>query len=1281
MAVYYTSTGDKDVIVNGVTYSNFIKIKGTRNLPVIDTITNPICVGQNINLSTPSTGTAYEWAISNNNFASNVYTSSSQNPGLVNTSSYSAGTYKVRLRVKEDCCGWSIPKYSQFIITTPTGPAQPITGPTVACQGSTKTYSTTAALNATSYNWTVPLGAIINSGQGTLSISVTFSTAGGNVTVSPVGCTSGTSSSLGVTVNQAPSATINGSLTVCSGSGTTLIGGASGGTGGNGVFSYNWSGPSFSSTNQTINVSTGGVYNLTVTDQGSNCTGLTSGTLILNTPAVVVEGADFAVCQSATPVAVALSGASVSGGATTGAWSIISGGGSLSSVLQTSNPELVTYTPDVNYSGTVILRLTTNDPAGPCPAEFADRVITVDTRPTVDAGPDITRCDNTPLADILMTGATAGGTFGSTQWVGGIGLGVWTQNINPAAAYFSPNVIGNSLNLTLRVFGSGGCTGVNVTDTRLMRWGQTPTVDAGPNLSLCNNASVIDITGASSSGSHGALNWVYNSIGGTASITNGAGSITPELTPSSAAGNGTMTITATGIHGCIGIDPTDVMSVSWGSDPSVNAGPDQTSCSAYPVVVNGSAISYSSITWTSSGTGTFSDATIEDPLYYPSSSDITNGSVVLTLTVSAITPCVGTSSDNVTVTFNNTCVNVWLGNSIDWHDPGNWSLSAVPNSCAADVQIPVTANDPTVFVPVSVGNIQVFNNVTVNLHDDILVCKNLTMGGSNSIVSVGIATPKYVRMVGNSNQTILGTGNIENLAVENSGTTPNNTVSLTNLANIGIYRQLRLTSGKLSNVSGGVVTLLSDAARTAILNDFCGTCTGTYDGPITAQRYISNGVVNDQHYISSPVNTPSFGDIGVPLLGADDVFVTPSANCDEDFLAQGSNYGNIFEWVENVPDVSCLLSGWKVQSSGTMDNGKGYSVYLQSGSTIDLTGTPNTGNKTIGGLTNTGYPTGNIESWVVEPGWNLIGNPFASGLWLNTPHPDVDPTIHVWHTSGTYTGTYQPATIGSISATAHLAPFQAFMVRVTNPGTTSFTFQQSEREEQENPFFMQMGGSTLQIDVTGNGFSDVTYVNYQPISTNGYDMGLDADKIRSRAHQPTIYTLMNANDTKRMAINSFSDVVASPTVPLGLMPGDDGNFTFTASGLNSFDPTVLVYLEDKKTNAAWQNFRHIPSYSFTQVDTEEHNRFVLHFTPPAEISTINSTCNGDGAISIIQPGIANWNYAITDAQYNIVGSGVLNSTTAVNVNQLEAGVYTLTLTDNMGYVVVKKYHGRWCQYN
>ena len=56
-------------------------------------------------------------------------------------------------------------------------PAMPgnITGPSNnICGGSTQTFSIAAVAGASSYNWTVPAGAVINTGQGTTSISVTF---------------------------------------------------------------------------------------------------------------------------------------------------------------------------------------------------------------------------------------------------------------------------------------------------------------------------------------------------------------------------------------------------------------------------------------------------------------------------------------------------------------------------------------------------------------------------------------------------------------------------------------------------------------------------------------------------------------------------------------------------------------------------------------------------------------------------------------------------------------------------------------------------------------------------------------------------------------------------------------------------------------------------------------------------------------------------------------------------------------------------------------------------
>ena len=70
-------------------------------------------------------------------------------------------------------------------------------------------------------------------------------------------------------------------------------------------------------------------------------------------------GPDY-VCQSATPSAITLSGASIGGSATTGTWSITSGGGTLSNTAQTSNPESVIYTPADGFAGIVTLTLTSN---------------------------------------------------------------------------------------------------------------------------------------------------------------------------------------------------------------------------------------------------------------------------------------------------------------------------------------------------------------------------------------------------------------------------------------------------------------------------------------------------------------------------------------------------------------------------------------------------------------------------------------------------------------------------------------------------------------------------------------------------------------------------------------------------------------------------------------------------------------------------------------------------------------------------------------------------------
>lgn len=89
------------------------------------------------------------------------------------------------------------------------GAAGPISGPASVCKNNTETYSVGPIAGATSYTWSVPSGATIQSGQGTTSISVLFgnSASSGNVSVfGSNGAGNGPASNLAVSVKSVPAA-------------------------------------------------------------------------------------------------------------------------------------------------------------------------------------------------------------------------------------------------------------------------------------------------------------------------------------------------------------------------------------------------------------------------------------------------------------------------------------------------------------------------------------------------------------------------------------------------------------------------------------------------------------------------------------------------------------------------------------------------------------------------------------------------------------------------------------------------------------------------------------------------------------------------------------------------------------------------------------------------------------------------------------------------------------------------------------------------------------------
>jgi len=74
------------------------------------------------------------------------------------------------------------------------------------------------------------------------------------------------------------------------------------------------------------------------------------------------------------------------------------------------------------------------------------------------------------------------------------------------------------------------------------------------------------------------------------------------------------------------------------------AGTDNYVCESSSFQCAGNAANYSTVAWTTSGTGTFNNAAILDPIYTPSAADIAAGSVTLTLTVTGVS---GTSADDM----------------------------------------------------------------------------------------------------------------------------------------------------------------------------------------------------------------------------------------------------------------------------------------------------------------------------------------------------------------------------------------------------------------------------------------------------------------------------------------------------------------------------------------------------------------------------------------------------------------------------------------------------------
>jgi gliding motility-associated-like protein len=358
---------------------------------------------------------------------------------------------------------------------------------------------------------------------------------------------------------------------------------------------------------------------LTTNSPGAPCGPIVSTrTITVNPLALVSAGADDVICGGNTYQLAGTRG----GGATTSTWTTLGDGAF-------NDPTIVNpiYTPGPADStgGTVTLIITTNDPAGPCSSIADSMILTINPPAIVNAGLNDTICAGNTY---FLSGSRGGSATASTWTTSGDGVFSDSSLVN---AVYTPGVAdiagGNVFLIITSNDPAGICSAV--LDSMQLTINSATTVSAGNDTVICGGSNY-QLAGSIGGGATSAT-WTTHGDGtfDNAALLNAT--YTPGATDISG-GTVTLLITTNDPAGPCSV-VADSMVLTINPQATVSAGIDDSICvnGIYPLsgTRGGSA---TSSTWTTSGDGTFNDATLVNAIYTPGATDKTNGTVFLIIT-------------------------------------------------------------------------------------------------------------------------------------------------------------------------------------------------------------------------------------------------------------------------------------------------------------------------------------------------------------------------------------------------------------------------------------------------------------------------------------------------------------------------------------------------------------------------------------------------------------------------------------------------------------------------
>ncbi len=344
--------------------------------------------------------------------------------------------------------------------------------------------------------------------------------------------------------------------------------------------------------------------------------------LSITRQAIVDAGADATICETST---YTLSGATES---YTDALAWITSGDGTFDDATALNP---VYTPGAGdiAAGTVTLTLT-GTALAPCDNVADSMILSITRQAIVNAGADDIICETSTYT---LSGATESYTDALAWITSGDGTFDDATALNPIYTPGAGDIAAGTVTLTITGTALAPCA--DASDEMILSITRQAIVDAGADDIICETGTYT-LSGATESYTD-ALAWITSGDG----TFDDATALNPVYTPGAgdiAAGTVTLTITGTALAPCA--DASDEMILSITRQAIVDAGADDTMCEVDTYTLSGATASHTSaLAWTTSGDGTFSDATALNPIYTPGAGDKTAGTVTLTLTGTALSPC------------------------------------------------------------------------------------------------------------------------------------------------------------------------------------------------------------------------------------------------------------------------------------------------------------------------------------------------------------------------------------------------------------------------------------------------------------------------------------------------------------------------------------------------------------------------------------------------------------------------------------------------------------------